>query len=109
MQKTIVAGMAPQIQGGQFVNQGQQPPQQMQQMQQPSGPQKTILLQPTDGIVSVAAAGGPVSAQAQPGGGAMAVAGQPQGAQGASTLFWIISLMIGIGVGALAYVIVLQM
>jgi hypothetical protein len=29
--------------------------------------------------------------------------------QGASTLFWIVSLVIGVAVGALAYVIVLQL
>ncbi len=114
MQKTIVAGMAPQIQGGQLMQQPgmMQPGMMPQQMnQQPgmgppqSGPQKTVLLQPTDGIVSVAAAGGPVSAQ--PMAGASGPSGQV--VQGASTAFWIISLIIGAAVGALAYVIVLQM
>jgi serine/threonine-protein kinase len=116
MQKTIVAGMAPQIQGGQFV-----PQQNMQAggpggMMQPQpspgggGPNKTILLQPTDGIVSVAAAGGPVSAQAMPmQGGAPQSGPAGQVIQGASTAFWIMSLIVGIAVGALAYVIVLQM
>jgi hypothetical protein len=72
----------------------------------PSGPQKTVLLQPTDGVVSVARAGGPVGAappamQMQMPGG--------QVAQGASTLFWIVSLFTGVAIGVLAYVIVLQM
>jgi hypothetical protein len=31
------------------------------------------------------------------------------GPQGATTLFWIVSLVIGVAVGALAYVIVLQL
>ncbi len=111
MQKTIVAGMAPQIQGGQFMQPGMQQPNMMQQpgMMQPQqgqGPQKTVLLQPTDGIISVAAAGGPVGAQ-QPIAGPSGSSGQV--AQGASTAFWIVSLVIGVAVGALAYVIVLQM
>jgi hypothetical protein len=116
MQKTIVAGMAPPIVGGQMMQQGMQqqgmPPQGtpggfpqqqmqhpgMQQMQGGPGPNKTILLQPTDGIVSVA----------QRGGAAMQHGG-PQAQQGASTLFWIVSLVIGVAIGVLGYVIVLQM
>jgi hypothetical protein len=119
MQKTIVAGMAPPIVGGQMQGMpgqmGMHPgqgmpqgtpggfPQQMQQQQQPGmggpGPNKTVLLQPTDGIVSVAPRGG---AQMQARGG-------PQVQQGASTLFWIVSLVIGVAIGVLGYVIVLQM
>ena len=60
MQKTIVAGMAPAIMGGQMM-QPHQMPQYQQQYQQPHGypqaggqPNKTVVLQPTDGIVSVA-------------------------------------------------------
>jgi hypothetical protein len=119
MQKTIVAGMAPPIVGGQMQGMpGQMPgmhPQgtpggfpQQQQMQQPGmhgqmpsgpGPNKTVLLQPTDGIVSVA----------QRGGAPMQTRGGPQAQQGASTLFWIVSLVIGVAIGVLGYVIVLQM
>jgi serine/threonine-protein kinase len=114
MQKTIVAGMAPPIVGGQMQGMPQGTPggfpqqQQMQQMQQPGmhgqmpsgpGPNKTILLQPTDGIVSVA----------QRGGAPMQTRGGPQAQQGASTLFWIVSLVIGVAIGVLGYVIVLQM
>ena len=115
MQKTIVAGMAPQIQGGQFVpQQNMQAGGMMQPQPSPGGggPNKTVLLQPTDGIISVAAAGGPVSAQAMPmQQGGMVPQPGPAGQviQGASTAFWIVSLIIGIAVGALAYVIVLQM
>jgi hypothetical protein len=60
-----------------------------------SGPNKTVMLQPSEGIVSVARTGHAV----QPAGGGMMQ-------QGASPLFWAISLLIGIAVGALAYVIV---
>jgi len=113
MQKTIVAGMAPPIVGGQMMPMQQpgmgMPPQGTpggfpQQPQMPPGmpggpgPNKTVMLQPTDGIVSVAQRGG------------MAMPGQgPQVQQGASTLFWIVSLVIGVAIGVLGYVIVLQM
>jgi hypothetical protein len=124
MQKTIVAGMAPPIVGGQMMQPGMQPgmhpgmqpgmqpgmhpgmqpnmmPPGMQPgMQQPgpSGPNKTVLLQPSEGVVSVARQGAAV----QP-------AGTGRIQQGASTMFWIVSLFIGIAVGALAYVVVLQL
>lgn len=117
-QKTIVAGMAPQIpQGGQYPP-GMQPGMQGQfapgnfpqpgqplpsggasgpQMGQGPGPAKTVALMPSDGVVSIARTGQPL----QP-----ADTGPVQ--QGASALFWIVSLVVGIGVGVLAYVIVLQ-
>jgi eukaryotic-like serine/threonine-protein kinase len=111
MQKTIVAGMAPPIMGGQLMHPGQPgpggpmmqpgyPP--MPQMQPggaaASGPNKTVMLQPSEGVVSVARTGQAV----QP-------AGTGAIQHGASTLFWIVSLVIGVAVGALAYVIVLQL
>ena len=65
-----------------------------------SGPQKTMMLQPSEGVVSVARTGQAV----QPVG---TTGGMMQ--QGASTAFWIVSLIIGIAVGALAYVVVLQL
>jgi serine/threonine-protein kinase len=107
MQKTIVAGMAPPIMGGQMM---QQHPQGMPPQGTPSGfpnqggpgPNKTVLLQPTDGIVSVAQQHGRPAGMPMPG-----MPG-PQ-VQGATTLFWIVSLVIGIAVGVLGYVIVLQM
>ena len=40
---------------------------------------------------------------------AVQAVGTGPAAQGASTLFWIVSLVIGVAVGALAYVIVLQL
>jgi len=103
MQKTIVAGMAPPIVGGQFVQPGMQPQMQPQMMQQPQmpppgGPNKTVLLQPTDGIVSVAR---PSNAAIPPPGGRST-------SEGASALFWAVSLVVGIAIGVVAYVIVLQ-
>jgi hypothetical protein len=113
VQKTIVAGMAPAIMGGQLMQPGQMQPGQMQPGQmQPgyppgpqmhpggapaSGPNKTVMLAPSEGVVSVARTGHAVP----PVGGGIQ--------QGASTLFWIVSLVIGVAVGALAYVIVLQL
>jgi hypothetical protein len=70
-----------------------------QQQQGGAGPNKTVMLQPSEGVVSVARAGGAVPTAS---GGAM-----PQ--QGASTLYWIVCLVTGIAVGVLGYVIVLQM
>ncbi len=123
MQKTIVAGMAPPIVGGQMMQQPQGTPQgynpQLQQPPQQGGPNKTVLLQPTDGIVSVA--GRPSGASpgrmgpGQMGPGQMGMGAGPSTAPhrvaggGASMLFWIVSLTIGIAVGVIAYVIVLQM
>jgi hypothetical protein len=105
MQKTMVAGMAPQIpQPGQLppgmtpgmvpgMQHGMQPG-----MQQPGGgPAKTVALQTSEGVVSVARTGQ-----------ALQPAGTAAVQQGASALFWIVSLIVGIGVGVLAYVIVLQ-
>jgi hypothetical protein len=114
--------MAPPIMGGQMMPMQQQQPQGtpggfpqpgMQGMQpgmQPgmpgmgpppgmggSQPNKTVLLQATDGIVSVA----------QRGGAAIPSAGGPI-VQGATPLFWAVSLVIGIAIGVVAYVIVLQ-
>jgi serine/threonine-protein kinase len=122
-QKTIVAGMAPPNLGAMGMQPpgmqppGMQPPG-MPGMQPPgmpgmmptggpSGPQKTVALPSSEGIVSMARsgpmqpAGGPVSAANAPATGVIQ--------QGASTAFWIVSLFIGIAVGALAYVIVLQL
>ena len=108
-QKTIVAGMAPPIGMPQGVNvpgappgfqPGMQPP---PGGQQPAGANKTVMLQPSDGVVSVARTGQAL----QPAGGPATGEG-PSVQQGASTLFWIMSMIIGIGLGVLAYVIVLQ-
>jgi hypothetical protein len=107
-QKTIVAGLAPPIMGGQMMQHGQMPGQmppgypgtspQMPHGVPSSGANKTVMLAPSEGVVSVARTGHAVP---QVGGAAIQ--------QGASTLFWIVSLVIGVAVGALAYVIVLQL
>jgi serine/threonine-protein kinase len=106
-QKTIVAGMAPPIMGGQMMP---GPPGQMGQMQPgmpqgtpgggfpppQGGPAKTMLLQPSEGVVSMARTGGPM----RPATGPIV--------EGASTLYWIVCLFTGIAVGVLAYVVYLQ-
>jgi eukaryotic-like serine/threonine-protein kinase len=102
MQKTIVAGMMGgptpgMMQPGQGMMQPGQGMMMPGQQPQASGPNKTVMMQPTEGIVSMARPSGAI----QPAGSGMVD-------QGASTLFWIVSLLIGIAVGALAYVIVLQ-
>src|SRR5439155_245281 len=61
MQKTIVAGLAPPMLGGQMMPQGTPgsgfPPQHqgMHGMPPQGGPNKTVMLQPSDGVVSMAA------------------------------------------------------
>jgi tRNA A-37 threonylcarbamoyl transferase component Bud32 len=105
-QKTIVAGMAPPIVGGQMMH-GQMPGQMQPGGMMPqgtpgggfppqSGPQKTMMLQPSEGVVSVARSGHAVQAAAGP------------IVEGASTLYWIVCLFTGIAVGVLAYVVYLQ-
>jgi hypothetical protein len=85
--------------GGQMMPPGYPPMPQMGHGGVPaSGPNKTVMLDPSEGIISVARTGQAV----QP-------AGTGAIQQGASTLFWIVSLVIGVAVGALAYVIVLQL
>jgi serine/threonine-protein kinase len=59
------------------------------------GPAKTVMLQSSEGVVSVATTGGAVPAAQESGGGA-------------SAAFWIISMILGIGLGVLGYVIWLQ-
>ena len=103
VQKTIVAGMAPAIMGGQLMHPGQMqhgypPGPQMPHGAPASGPNKTVMLAPSEGVVSVARTGH-----------AVPPVGSGANQQGASTLFWIVSLVLGVAVGALAYVIVLQL
>ncbi len=109
MSKTIVAGMMPpQLQ--QLAQQQQPYPQQPQQPYpmaqgtpggfppgQAPGPNKTVALHSSEGIVSIANRGGVVPT---------VESGKPIG--GASTAFWIVSMLVGILIGVLGYVIVLQ-
>jgi serine/threonine-protein kinase len=118
MQKTIVAGMAPPIMGGQMMPPGATNPMMPPGMAPqgtpgagfppqggaPSGPNKTVMLQPSEGVVSVARTGGAVAA-AVPG---VSMTGAMM-QQGASTLFWIVSLATGVAVGVIAYLIVCQL
>ena len=65
-------------------------------MQQGGGPPKTMMLQNTEGIVSVAARGP----------GAIPASGQvPAVSSGASGAFWAVSLFLGAAVGALGYLV----
>jgi hypothetical protein len=60
-----------------------------------AGRRPPVMLQASEGIVSVAGKG--------------PIASADEGPQGASAAFWIVSMILGIGVGVLAYVIMLQM
>jgi serine/threonine-protein kinase len=60
------------------------------------GPPKTVMLPPSEGVVSVARAG--FAPQA----------GMGRLQEGASTLYWIVCLFIGVAVGVLGYLIVLH-
>ncbi len=87
------------------------------QQQPGGGPPKTMMLQNTEGIVSVAARGAgaiPVSNPGpivQMGPGPMVPVGQlvPPETTGATGAFWAISLMIGVAVGVLGYLVALQL
>jgi hypothetical protein len=77
------------------------------------GPPKTMMLQNTEGIVSVAARGAGAIPATGPGGPGPGVAAVPPpisslvpDTSGATGAFWAICLILGAGVGALAYVIV---
>jgi serine/threonine protein kinase len=76
--------------------------------QAPSGgPNKTVMLQPSEGIVSVARNGGVIAPAAMLQNRAAALPNPPS--SGATTTFWIICLLAGIALGALAFVVVRQM
>lgn len=120
LQKTVVAGMTAPVRppvGGQpsygapygapMQPQAVQPMQPMQP--QGGGPNKTILLQPSDGIVSVAKAGGPIAVAQPPQMFGQAPIARPGQSSGASMGFWIVCLLCGVGLGALAFVIMRQM
>jgi len=101
VQKTMMVGMsAPQ---GVGMPPPAGPPPGMPGMGGPQAgaPAKTMMLQVSEGIVSVAAKG-PLAAMD---GGSVGT----EVVQGASTAFWIVSMLVGVGVGVLAYVVMLQM
>ncbi len=111
-QKTIVAGMAPNIAMPPGVQVPGAPPGVTVPAGPQSGPQKTVMLQGSEGVVSVARSGQAIQAAptATPQAGPTTDVGPAvsEGGGGASMLFWIMSMIIGIGLGVLAYVIVLQ-
>ena len=59
-------------------------------------PQKTMMLQGSEGIVSVGQRGTPLPPMGSP-------------ATGASATFWVVSILVGVAVGALGYIVVLQL
>jgi tRNA A-37 threonylcarbamoyl transferase component Bud32 len=117
-QKTMIAGMAPAMPPGGYPGQPAPPPGfpaafppggpggpppgapgwgPPQGFAPPSSgaPAKTMMLQPSEGIVSVATTGRPLAAAEDV-------------IEGASTLFWIVCMVTGVATGALAYAVVLQ-
>jgi hypothetical protein len=68
--------------------------------QGPGAPNKTVMLQPSEGVVSVARGGGAVA----PAGNAIAGA-----MRGASGTYWAVCLIAGIAVGVVGYLIVLKL
>jgi hypothetical protein len=81
----------------------------------PEAPAQTVLLPDSEGVVSIADQGGSVPASAP----AAAPAATPnevgdttsatEAPPGATPLFWIICLLTGLGVGVLAYLVVLKL
>lgn len=104
LQKTMVAGI---------------PPPQLMQQQQPAsqppgpggGPAKTMMINPTDGVVSLAQANQGSGMGMRPNMGNMGAVGagavdSPRASQGASTAYWIVCLLGGVAAGVGAYLIV---
>jgi hypothetical protein len=58
-------------------------------------PQKTMMLQDSEGISSLANRGPLMPAEVP--------------SSGASGMFWVISIMVGVAIGALGYIVVLQL
>jgi serine/threonine-protein kinase len=89
MQHPMQQQMHPQMQA--HMQPATQPQMQGRPMPGPQSPQGTVLLQPSDGVVSIARQSDRVATQS---------------AGGASMTFWIICIVCGIGIGVVAYVIV---
>ena len=80
------------------------------------GPPKTMILQDSEGVVSFGGGSGPmpVNSQPQPMGGVAAGPGamghhQEQPQDGPSALYWTVCLFVGLTVGVVAYLVVLQL
>ncbi|MBK7536054.1 MAG: protein kinase [Myxococcales bacterium] len=111
LQKTMVAGLPP----PQLTNPQGQP----QQGQGPAaGPNKTVVINPSEGVVSMAQQGGMPGMQGMQGMpgmqgmqgmqgmGARPVEAMPPPSQGASAAYWTVCLLGGIAAGVGAYLIV---
>jgi hypothetical protein len=127
--KTMIAGMdgapppmMPQNNMGNMANMGGGPPPPV--MPQPQAPRpsaqmpssvpshtpanvagspKTVMLAPSEGVVSFAQQGKTVPSPGQPNGRAVA---EPPESEGSSALFWIVCIAFGVGIGVVAYLIV---
>jgi hypothetical protein len=98
LQKTMVAGIPP----PQLLQQ-QQPP----QSQPPGGgPAKTMMINPTDGVVSMTGGMRPGMGPGPGMMGAMGAVEPPRPAGGASAAYWAVCLFIGVAAGVGAYLIV---
>lgn len=93
LQKTMVAQMPP----PQLMAQASAPP---QQQQQGPSPNKTVLLNPSEGVVSMA------QAQGMHVSGPTASAAEPVASQGASAGYWAMCLLMGVALGVGAYLLV---
>jgi hypothetical protein len=93
LQKTMVAGLPP----PQLTNPQGQP----QQGHGPAaGPNKTVVINPSEGVVSMAQQGG------MQGMGERPVEAMTTPSQGASAAYWTVCLLVGIAAGVGAYLIV---
>lgn len=75
-------------------------------------PKKTMILDSSEGVVSFAASGGSAAPAAVPAGAAQDLSESTSVTDtggGASAVFWIVCLLTGLGVGVLAYIVVLQL
>jgi serine/threonine-protein kinase len=70
---------------------------------QVAGNPKTVMLQPSEGVVSFAQQGKAVPSPGQANGRAVA---EPPESEGSSALFWIVCIAFGVGIGVVAYLIV---
>lgn len=91
LQKTMVAQMPP----PQLLAQASAPPQ-----QQGPSPNKTMLINPSEGVVSMA------QAQGMHVSGPTATAAEPAASQGASAGYWAVCLLMGVAIGVGAYLLV---
>jgi serine/threonine protein kinase len=111
LQKTMIAGAPPVLPAGfsfpPIGSNSMLPGGGYPQAPAAGGPNRTIMLQPSDGIVSVARNGGVIAPAAMIQHRRTATSNPPN--SGVTITFWIICLLAGIALGALAFVVVRQM